>query len=104
SGAKNPSRQAVLPIEPKMLPFIPADDLKEYLLTPDSTPDDYKKAVEKARTDLLNLPKLDAKPDPLSPFLGEEELLALAPPMKDADYSRKLDDRGKDFGHRQFLL
>jgi hypothetical protein len=24
--------------------------------------------------------------------------------VKDADYSRKLDDRGRDFGHRQFLL
>jgi hypothetical protein len=78
---KSAPRDPVQPIEVQMLPFIAAEDLKEYLSAADSTPASYRKVIDKARADLLALPAL------------EEELAALVPPKTDKQFDAEVEAR-----------
>jgi hypothetical protein len=92
SSLKNAAREPAPPLDDHMLPFISADDLKDYLLAADPTPEDYRKEIDKARDFLKNLKPLD------------EELLAQAPPKTDKQYDDEVLKRQRDVATRQDKL
>jgi hypothetical protein len=91
SGA-NPARDLVPPMDVQMLPFIAADDLKDFLQPGDTTPQTYRREIDKARTALKNLPALN------------DELLAQTPATTDKAYDDVILARQRQVAARQDKL
>jgi hypothetical protein len=92
TSSTNPARDPAQPLELQMLPFIAADDVKDFILPGDSTPQGYRRELDKARTTLKNLPA------------PNDELSAQTPTKSDKTYDDEILARQRQVAARQIKL